>query len=88
MDLTGVQWIKAGQAATARMHFCQLLHQSVKVWWPDDRKYYQGTVAEYMLDKVGSPCGENLACLGSERDICLPVCVHRGQCWQVGRMQQ
>ena len=53
MDLTGVQWIYAGQAATARMHICQLLQQSVKVWWPDDRRYYQGTVAEYMLDKVG-----------------------------------
>ena len=53
MDLTGVQWIQADQPATARLYICQLLRQPVKVWWPDDRRYYQGTVAEYMLDTVG-----------------------------------
>ena len=25
----------------------QLVHQSVRIWWPDDKKHYKGIVATY-----------------------------------------
>ena len=54
MDLTQVQWLgKKGSPPQQSMLICQLVHQSVEVWWPQDKKFYKGTVTEYLAEKVG-----------------------------------
>ena len=52
MDLTKVQWMQPDRRPQQRMLICQLVKQSVEIWWPDDEKYYRGTVTEYLPEKV------------------------------------
>ena len=54
MDLTEVQWLQHGRAAQHSMLICQLVHQSVEVWWPEDKSYYRGTVTAYITERVGA----------------------------------
>ena len=51
-ELTDVQWLQEGESPKQQTLICQLLHQSVCLWWPKDKKYYKGTVTNYMSDKV------------------------------------
>ena len=54
-DLTGLQWLQEGEFPKQQLLICQLLHQSVRLWWPKDKKYYKGTVTSYKPDKVKPP---------------------------------
>lgn len=53
MDLAEVQWLQDGRSPQHSVLICQLVHQSVRVWWPEDKSYYKGTVTAYMGDRVG-----------------------------------
>lgn len=51
-DLTEVQWMQPGRPPHHCMLICQLVRQSIEIWWPQDEAYYQGTVTKYLPDKV------------------------------------
>lgn len=51
-DLTEVQWMQPGGPPHHCMLICQLVRQSIEIWWPQDKTYYKGTVTKYLPDKV------------------------------------
>ena len=54
MDITKVQWMQSDRPPQQRMLICQLVRQSIEIWWPQDEKYYRGTVTEYLPEPVRS----------------------------------
>ena len=54
MDLTQVQWMPYDRPPQQGMLICPLVRQSVEIWWPQDEKYYQGTVTAYLPERVRS----------------------------------
>ena len=51
-DLTEVQLMQPGRPPHHCMLICQLVRQSIEIWWPQDEAYYKGTVTKYLPDKV------------------------------------
>lgn len=59
VDLTHMAWLDRAKQPKQDRLICQLIGHSVKVWWPDDRRYYKGTVARYHATEVSQPTAEN-----------------------------
>ncbi|KAL0044727.1 hypothetical protein WJX82_006986 [Trebouxia sp. C0006] len=51
IDLSVVTWLRPGKPPVQKVLIRQLLNQSVEIWWPEDKKFYKGTVARYIPDK-------------------------------------
>jgi len=47
-----VTWLRPGKPPVQKVLIRQLLNQSVEIWWPEDKKFYKGTVVRYIPDKV------------------------------------
>ncbi len=45
-------WLRPGKPPVQKVLIRQLLNQSVEIWWPEDKKFYKGTVVRYIPDKV------------------------------------
>ena len=52
VDLAHVAWLNRDEQPIHDRLICQLVGHSVKIWWPEDRKYYNGTVARYHAAEV------------------------------------
>ncbi len=45
-------WLRPGRPPVQKVLIRQLVKQSVEIWWPEDKKFYKGTVIRYIPDKV------------------------------------
>ena len=52
VDLSVVTWLPPGKAPLQKVLIRQLVNQCVEIWWPEDKKFYKGTVVRYIPDKV------------------------------------
>ncbi|KAL0039358.1 hypothetical protein WJX79_004746 [Trebouxia sp. C0005] len=51
VDLSVVTWLRPGRPPLQRVLIRQLVNQPVEIWWPEDKKFYQGVVTRYIPDK-------------------------------------
>lgn len=61
VDLTEVQWMQSDMPPQQCMLICQLVRQSIEIWWPGNNKYYRGTMTEYLPEQVGPGTAVNHA---------------------------
>lgn len=53
IDLDNVAWIDRKQQPEHDRLICQLVGHKIKVWWPDDKRFYKSTVVRYNAAEVG-----------------------------------